>query len=136
MAEESLDKAFKVVNSPGEGDKKTLLETVKDLERIIEAGKGKKSECIAGIGRCLFRLGELDQAREKLEEAINMRDSGPFWRTWINLRLGCIADLQKKRSEAEAFYRKAMEVRNGSQHAILLAERFLEKPYRGYQKDG
>ena len=129
-------RVFNVVNSPNAGDEKTLLKTIKDLDRLIDAKEGKTSECIAGKGRCLFRLGKLDEAKEELERAVNMRDSGPFWRSWIYLRLGCIADMKKKRADAIDFYEKAVAVSNGSQPAIGRARGYLKKAYRSYKKDG
>jgi len=128
---EALTKqAFNVSNSPGQYDKKVLEKAIKDMKKLIELGGGKKSECIAGMGRCLFRLGKYDKAKAELEKAINMRDSGPFWRSWIYLRLGCIADLKKKRSDAIEFYNKAVAVQKGSNTAINQAKQFLKKPYR------
>ena len=102
--------AYGVVSNPRMGDEDKLRQAIEDFKKLINAKVPKVSESRAAIGRCLFRLGKLDEAKAALEEAINMRDSGPFWRAWINLRLGCIVDLKKRRSEAEAYYKKVLAI--------------------------
>ncbi|MBI4878381.1 MAG: hypothetical protein HY812_01795 [Planctomycetes bacterium] len=131
-------RAFDVVNNPKMADRSILERTIEDLDRLIELGGGKKSECIAGKGRCLFRLGRLDEAEEELERAIGMGDSGPFWQGWIHLRLGNIADLKGRRSAAEDHYEKVVALPDASnlKYQKELAGRFLKQPYRGYEKDG
>lgn len=142
-----VDRAFGVSNSPADGDEDRLLQAIQDFKKIIKAVEAEKesnkqpsaklSQCHAAMGRCLFRMGKLDEAKEKLEFAINMRDSGPFWRQWIYLRLGNIADMKKKRSEALKYYEMVVDIkRNGSQKAAQLASDFLKRPYKSYKRDG
>lgn len=131
-----VKKVFNVVNSPDMGDAAVLERTLTDLDKCIELDGDKKSVYIAGKGRCLFRLGRLDEAKEKLEGAIRMGGFGPFWHSWIYFRLGCIADMKKKRSDAVDYYNQAVAVPKGSDFVIKEARRYLEKPYRSYKKDG
>ncbi len=133
-----VKQAFEVVNNPKMADRDILERTLEDLDRLIELGGGKKSECIAGKGRCLFRLGRLDEAKEELERAIGMGDSGSFWQGWIHLRLGNIADLKGKRADAEEHYQKVVALPDASnlKYQKELAGRFLKQPYRGYEQDG
>jgi len=134
--DEVLTKAFKeVVNNPGLVDRAPLEATIATLQRLVAAGAGEhEGECYIGIGRCLFRLGKLDEAKEALEKALKA-GVGPFHRQWAHLRLGCIADLGKKRSEAEKHYRKVIAIKPGAFTAGK-AQRFLERPYRGHKTDG
>lgn len=134
--DEARSKAFReVVNNPGLADRAALEATIATLRKLVAAGQGSfEGQCYTGIGRCLFRLGKLDDADEALEKALQEGVS-PFHRQWTYLRLGCIADLRKRRSEAEEHYRKAVAIRPGAFTAGK-ARRFLERPYRGYAKDG
>ncbi|MHC4492594.1 MAG: tetratricopeptide repeat protein, partial [Planctomycetota bacterium] len=134
--DEARTKAFnEVVNNPGLTDRATLERTIATLRKLVEAGAGgHEGQCYTGIGRCLFRLGKLDEAEEALEKALKARVS-PFHRQWTYLRLGCIADLRKKRSEAQEHYRKTVAIKPGAFTAGK-ARRFLERPYRGHEKDG
>ncbi len=140
-------RAFNVGNSPTVGDEKQLIQAISDFKKLIklvevEIEEKKKpsakiSECHAAIGRCLFRMGKSNEAKEKLEFAINMRDSGPFWCQWIYLRLGNIADMNRKRSEAMKYYQMAVDIkRNGSGKAAQMAADFLKRPYKSYKRDG
>ena len=126
----NVDQAFKAATNPQLDDKAVLERTIADLRRILRAGAAKESECRAAIGRCLFRLRRFDEAKTALEAAIGMRDSGPFWRSWIHLRLGCIADVEKDRARATDHYGKVVAERRGSGYARRLAERFSESPFR------
>jgi tetratricopeptide (TPR) repeat protein len=133
--EETLSKAIKeVVNNPGLADPAILKRTIATLRKLVAAGAGSNEGlCYTGIGRCLFRLGKLDEAREALQKALRLGVS-PFHRQWTHLRLGCIADLERKRSEAEEHYRKTIAIKPGAFTAGK-AQRFLKRPYRGYDRD-
>jgi len=134
--EEARTKAFKeVVNNPGLTDRAPLEKAIATLRKLVAAGAGEfESQCYSGIGRCLFRLGKLDEAKEALEKALKIGVS-PFHRQWTYLRLGCIADLGRKRSAAQEHYRKVVAIKPGAFTAGK-ARRFLERPYRGHGKDG
>ncbi|MHC5078401.1 MAG: M1 family aminopeptidase [Planctomycetota bacterium] len=130
-----IDVAFQVVNSPKEGNPARCRKTIKMLRDLLRSGAGKyEGLCYTGIGRCLFRLGEFDDAIEAFNKSLSLGSGGPFHRAWIHLRLGCIADLRKKRKEALAHYQKVLQGKPG--FTADLAQRFTKKPYRGYKIDG
>lgn len=128
-----FDEIWKVASNPGLADKKVLEKAIADLRRLLSAGQ-KEDLCRVGIGRCLFRLGKLDDAKKQLSEAVRLGLS-PFHRQWARLRLGCIADLRKNRKQAMEHYRAAVAIRPGA-FSAKKAQRFLERPYRGQAKDG
>jgi tetratricopeptide (TPR) repeat protein len=133
--EEVIDAAFGIVNNPGQGDPTLCRKAIRMLEGLLKAGAGKyEGLCHTGIGRCRFRLGEFDEAIAAFEKSLALGSGGPFHRAWIHLRLGCIADLRKKREEALAHYKKVLSGKRG--HTARLAERFSKTPYRGYKIDG
>jgi aminopeptidase N len=136
---EALTKAiFGVANSPGNADPAALRLAIKNARKVIASGQKKAAVYHTAIGRCLFRLGELDAAKGEFAAALEGGAGGPFHRAWIHLRLGCIADLQKDRKTAEAHYEKVMAFSNASSHDHQkgLAEKFLRKAYRGHSVDG
>lgn len=93
--------------------------------------------CHTGLGRCLFRLGKHGEAEQEFEAALRLGAGGPFHRSWIHLRLGNMADVAGDREKALESYRKAVgQGSNASSEAVRRAQRFTEKPYRGYTKDG
>ncbi len=134
-----FDQASQVVSSPGEADPALLERTIAQLRQVIESGSSDLAgTCHVGIGRCLFRLEKLDEAKKELEQGLRVAGFGPFHRSWANLRLGNIADLQKRRKDAVRHYEavlaepdaKNLEFQKGK------ARRAIEKPYQGYRKDG
>ena len=128
------DSAVEVMNSPNEGDPRVLEETIARLRGLLRAGAGDREGLYhTGIGRCLFRLDRRKEAKEEFEAALKLGAGGPFHRAWIYLRLGCLADLEGDRKEAERLYRKAATGRGASAQR---AQRFLKRPYRGYSVDG
>lgn len=134
--QKEIELAFAVVSNPKRGERKECQDAVARLQRALEAGAGKsEATCHTGIGRCLFRLGHFDEARAALEEALRLGAGGPFHRRWVHLRLGCIADLAKRRNEAKRHYGKVL-ASSSSGYSSQLARRFLERPYRGYRRDG
>jgi aminopeptidase N len=126
-----IDEAFDVVSNPGDRDPKRCEHALSLLKRLLAAGAGDyEGLCHTGIGRCLFRLGRLEEAKEVLEKALALGGGGPFHRRWINLRLGCIADLRKQRKKAIEHYEWVVSRGTDKDYTVRLAKRFLEKPYR------
>jgi len=136
--EELKKTVFEVANNPKMAESDTLQKTVKDIRKILGADKNVSSAFRTALGRCLFRLGELDAAKKEFEVALKGGAGGPFHQCWIYLRLGCIADLEKERSEARKCYEKVLTFSDAKNHDYQkkLASRFLEKPYRGHKVDG
>ena len=132
------EQIFQVANSPKSSDPATLKSTIRKIRKVIAAGPEGESLYYTALGRCLFRLGELDDARGAFETALTGGAGGPFHRAWINLRLGNIADLQEQRARAVEFYEKVLASSDASNHRYQKdqARRFIDKPYRGYAKDG
>jgi len=130
------DAIFKVANSPGNGDPAQLKSTIQKIRRVIAAGPKDESVYHTAFGRCLFRLGELDEARAEFETALKGGAGGPFHRAWIHLRLGCISDLEGDRPTAVKFYEKALAADARYETQRKMAERFLKSAYRGHSKDG
>jgi tetratricopeptide (TPR) repeat protein len=134
--DQEVSAAIKIVNDPGEDDPNKLIAVIQTLRSVLRRGAGDhEGLCHTGVGRCLFRLNRHDEAVTDFKEALRLGAGGPFHRRWIFLRLGCIADLGKKRKEAEEHYRKVIAF-GKSDHQTKLARKFLERPYRGYAKDG
>ncbi|MHC4599308.1 MAG: M1 family aminopeptidase, partial [Planctomycetota bacterium] len=133
--EEVIKEALKVVSNPKQGDPGKCRKTIRMLRGLLKAGAGKhEGLSYTCIGRCLFRLGEFDEAIEAFEKSLSLGSGGPFHRAWIRLRLGCIADLRKEREKAVAYYESVLETGKG--YTAKLAARFKQSPYRGYKKDG
>ncbi len=134
-----LDGGMKVANNPGEADPKVLGKAIEDLRaarKSKDLNDGEKAAAQTGIGRCLFRLGKLDDAEKELEEALTAGAGGPFHRAWANLRLGNIDDLRGRRKEALVHYKAVVDNRGASATTLAKAKAFLEKPYRGFKIDG
>jgi tetratricopeptide (TPR) repeat protein len=134
-----LEAAMKVANTPGESNADVLARAVADLRGLLAKSAlsgGEEGAAHTAIGRCLFRLGQLDEAEQELNEALRLGAGGPFHRGWAHLRLGCIADLRKDRKAALEHYRAVVDGSGSSKSAVEKAEAFLAKPYRGYASDG
>ena len=129
--------AFRVVNSPNNGDVDSNEHAIGQLRTLLEAGVAEHPGlCHGGIGRCLFRLGRYDEARPELEQALSLLGrSQPFHRAWFHLRLGCIADLEGRRDEALAHYETARG-QGASDATADRARRFEKRPYRSFDQDG
>lgn len=132
--EELKERIFNVANSPNEADRKKLEKTIADIRKVIAAGQDD-SVFHTALGRCYFRLGNFKEAEKEFETALKGGAGGPFHRCWIYLRLGNMADLAKKRSDAESFYKRAL-AENGSEFTKKKAKNFLERPYKGHDRDG
>jgi tetratricopeptide (TPR) repeat protein len=134
-----FEAGMQVANSPGEARAEVLGKAIADLRAALASGtltSGEQGASHTGLGRCLFRLGEHEEARVELEAALPLGAGGPFHRGWVHLRLGCLADLRGEREAALAHYAKVIESSGSSQSAIDKAKAFTGRPYRGYAKDG
>jgi hypothetical protein len=124
-----INEAFAVAGHTTATDRADCEGAITLLRQILAMGAGKdEGLCHAGIGRCLFRLGRFDEAEKSLESALGL-ELGSYQREWVELKLGCIADLRHQRDKAIAHYRNANAKPGVSTDG--LAERFLKRPYRG-----
>lgn len=133
-----LEEAMTVANNPTQDDPKLLAKAISQLRTVIETGSPDAAgTCHVGIGRCLFNLGKLDEARKELEEGLRI-GAGPFHRGWANLRLGNIADLQKRRKDAVKYYETVLAGPSAKNLEFTKekARRFLDSAYRGLKQDG
>jgi aminopeptidase N len=135
-ADAVIKAAFAVANSPSNGDRTDCERTIESLRRLLRVGAGtSEGLCHTGIGRCLFRLESFDDARTEFAAALRLGGGGPFHRSWIQLRLGCMADLDGDREAALEHYARAQD-KGASDASAQRAARFAETPYRGYAQDG
>ncbi len=126
----AIERAHEVVGSPNVTDVERCEETIELLRGLLDSGPGKhEGYCHTGIGRCLFRLGRLEEAKASLETALRHGAGGPFHRGWVHLRLGNIADVDGRRKDALDHYEKA-QAPGASKAAAADAARFAERPYR------
>lgn len=130
------DAIFEVANSPGAGDPEVLEDTIGKIHKVIASGPESETVLHTALGRCLFRLGRLEEAVEAFEQALKGGAGGPFHRAWVHLRLGCIADLMQDRKQAESYYERTLAADEKYRSQRTLAQRFLERAYRGYAIDG
>ena len=82
------------------------------------------------MGRILFSQGEYDRSIEYFQNAL--KDTSFYnarVRVWAFVRLGMIQDIRKKRSQAEEYYSKALEVEGGEGAAKIEARNYLNNPY-------
>ena len=136
---EALTQAiFAIANSPKAGDRADLERTLANIQRVLDSGQVNPSVYHTAEGRCAFRLGELERAKRAFAKALESGAGGPFHRTWIHLRLGCIADLEGDREAALAAYAKVERSADVPSHRYQkeLAARFTRQAYRGYPQDG
>jgi len=82
------------------------------------------------MGRILFNQGEYDRAVEYFQ---NVLKDTSFYnarsRVWAFVRLGMINDIRKKRTLAQEYYQKALEVEEGESAARIEAGKYLKAPY-------
>jgi tetratricopeptide (TPR) repeat protein len=138
-AKRLLETAMKTANDVRASETKILEKAIEDLRVACNAevlSEGERAAARTGLGRCLFRLGKLDEARKELEEALRVGAGGPFHRGWAHLRLGCIADLAKQRKQALEHYQAVIDSKGSSGTAIEKAKAFQAKAYRGFSVDG
>lgn len=138
-ARAALERGMKVANSPGEAEAKVLRPALDELRRARAAAElddGEQAAAQAGIGRCLFRLGQLDEAGPALQAALELGAGGPFHRGWVQLRLGNLADLQGRRDDALAHYRAVLANPGASKSTLARAKAGIERAYRGFAADG
>jgi aminopeptidase N len=137
-AKKLLDEGIQVATNPKEDDPAVLTKAIEQLRAALATGSPDMAgTCHVGIGRCLFNLGKLDDAKKELEEGLRA-GTGPFHRSWANLRLGNIADLQKRRKDAVKYYEAVVSgpAAKNLEFQQKLAKRFLDTPYRGFKEDG
>ena len=129
---------FAVANNPKASDPSQLRMTIANIHKVIASEPESESVYHTALGRCYFRLGELEQAQKEFSLALVGGAGGPFHRAWIHLRLGCIADIEGDHAAAEAYYTQVLGSADARNHDYQkqLAERFTKKPYRGYAKNG
>ncbi len=130
------EKIFAVANDPDADDAALLERTIETIREVLAMGPASESVYHTALGRCLFRLGDLDRAVEEFEIALKGGAGGPFHRAWIHLRLGCIHDLRGERDEAVSYYEKTLAAPEKYAAQRSRAVRFSENPYRGYAIDG
>ncbi len=82
------------------------------------------------MGRIFFNQGEYDRAMECFQ---NVLKDTSFYnarsRVWAYVRLGMIDDIHKKRTQAQEYYQKALEVEEGEGAARIEAGKYLSIPY-------
>ncbi len=133
---QAFEDAFAVVSNPKDADPQRCAKALAALRGLVASGKAEnEGECRVGIGRLLFRTAKLADAKTELETALRI-GVGPFHRSWASLRLGCIEDLAKRRDAAVAHYEAVVGMKGASATVVQMAKRFLEAPYRGYDRDG
>jgi len=79
-------------------------------------------------------MGQFKAARAAFKEALRLGAGGPFHRAWIYLRLGNMADVDGDRELAKKNYKLATE-QGARYRAARRAAGYMEKKYRGYDKD-
>jgi RNA polymerase sigma-70 factor (ECF subfamily) len=136
VAGDALAAALTVAHDPGEADEAKLTSTIAALRGFAAAGV-IEGQCHVEIGRCLFRLGRLAEARESLEAGLDIGGFLDFTRSWAWLRLGCIADLDGRRDEAVAHYRRVLALPDAPNLPFQKsrAALFIDRPYAGYAVD-
>jgi tetratricopeptide (TPR) repeat protein len=135
-AADALTAALAIAHDPAEADEAKLTNTIEVLRGFAAAGVCE-GQCRVEIGRCLFRLGRHAEAQEALEAGLAVEGFGPFTSSWAWLRLGCIADLDGRRTDAEAFYRDVLGLPDAPnlRYQKSRAALFLDRPYAGYALD-
>ncbi|MGP8154706.1 MAG: hypothetical protein ACLQBQ_11325 [Smithella sp.] len=82
------------------------------------------------MGRILFNQGEYDRSMEYFQSVLkdtSFYNARP--RVWAFVRLGMVNDIYKKRTQAQEYYLKALEVEEGEGAAQIEAKKYLKIPY-------
>ncbi len=126
---EAISKIIKeVVNNPTPRGAKLMRRTIGQLEMLVaDAPRNYDGLCYTGIGRCRFRLGEFEAARAAFKKALTLGAGGSFHRAWIYLRLGNMADVEKKRREAVRNYE--LSAKQGDYFQSRQAKKFIRTAY-------
>jgi Tfp pilus assembly protein PilF len=107
----------------------------REIEKNIQAGTPPfvpqlQSRYNQLMGRILFNQGEYDKSMEYLN---NVLKDTSFYnarsRVWAFVRLGMINDIHKKRTQAQEYYSKALDVEEGEGAARIEAGKYLKIPY-------
>ena len=89
-----------------------------------------QSRYIQLMGRILFNQGEYNRSMEYFQSVL--KDTSFYnarSRVWAFVRLGMINDIYKKRTQAQEYYSKALEVEDGEGAAQVEAKIYLKIPY-------
>ena len=113
------------------------LEAIKQYQEVLQLNKNS-SLAHYRIGENLLRLRNYNAAVESFRDALN-GDLQPKWvDVWSHLMLGRIFDLTGQRDRALNEYQRALQTNDNTQHAIDLANQYIQKPYTegGGQQNG
>ena len=113
------------------------LEAIKQYQEVLQLNKNS-SLAHYRIGENLLRLRNYNAAVESFRDALN-GDLQPKWvDVWSHLMLGRIFDLTGQRDRALNEYQRALQTNDNTQHAIDLANQYIQKPYTegGGQQSG
>jgi tetratricopeptide (TPR) repeat protein len=104
------------------------LEAIKQYQEVLQLNKNS-SLAHYRIGENLLRLRNYNAAVESFRDALN-GDLQPKWvDVWSHLMLGRIFDLTGQRDRALNEYQRAVQTNDNTQHAIDLANQYIQKPY-------
>jgi aminopeptidase N len=104
------------------------LEAIKQYQDVLQLNKND-SLAHYRIGENLLRLRNYNAAVEAFRDALN-GDLQPKWvDVWSHLMLGRIFDVTGQRDRALNEYQRALQTNDNTQHAIDLANQYIQKPY-------
>jgi len=104
------------------------LEAIKQYQEVLQLNKNS-SLAHYRIGENLLRLRNYNAAVESFRDALN-GDLQPKWvDVWSHLMLGRIFDITGQRDRALNEYQRALQTNDNTQHAIDLANQYIQKPY-------
>lgn len=104
------------------------LEAIKQYQEVLQLNKND-SLAHYRIGENLLRLRNYNAAVESFRDALN-GDLQPKWvDVWSHLMLGRIFDITGQRDRALNEYQRALQTNDNTQHAIDLANQYIQKPY-------
>jgi aminopeptidase N len=104
------------------------LEAIKQYQEVLQLNKND-SLAHYRIGENLLRLRNYNAAVEAFRDALN-GDLQPKWvDVWSHLMLGRIFDVTGQRDRALNEYQRALQTNDNTQHAIDLANQYIQKPY-------
>jgi aminopeptidase N len=105
-----------------------FLEAIKQYQEVLQLNKNS-SLAHYRIGENLLRLRNYNAAVESFRDALN-GDLQPKWvDVWSHLMLGRIFDLTGQRDRALNEYQRALQTNDNTQHAIDLANQYIQKAY-------
>ncbi len=129
-AKQVLEAAMKVANDTDEANAGVLTRAIADLRGLLARSAlsgGEEGAAHTGLGRCLFRLGQLDE--KELVEALRLGAGGPFHRGWAHLRLGPHPQEQGRAGDGVA---RGIDDPSGDQSLPEVQEHFAQvEPFGG-----